>query len=59
MDDPWKGKMLRSQKEIDEQIDLASDGEFDSKYSGMTYEQGVLAAIDWILGKEDEPPMGQ
>ena len=27
-----------------------------SQYPGMTYEQGVLAGIEWVLGHIDEIP---
>ena len=33
--------------------DAEDNGE--SNYPGMTYEQGILAAIDWIQGYEDDP----
>ena len=28
-----------------------------TKFSGMTYEDGVRAAIDWMTGEDDENPM--
>ena len=28
-----------------------------SKYSGMTYEEGLAAAIDWLMGELRENPL--
>lgn len=28
-----------------------------TKYPGMSYEQGIKYAIDWIVGNNDENPM--
>lgn len=48
----------RTQSEIDEQMNLAADGENDgSKYPGMSYEQGVKAALEWVTGITDTKPM--
>lgn len=46
-------------REIDDVIDqcIESEGTGQSKFSGMTYEQGVRAAIDWILGDEEMGPL--
>lgn len=27
-----------------------------SRFSGMSYEQGVVAALEWALGQNDEIP---
>jgi hypothetical protein len=45
--------------EIDEQTVRAMEqtSRGGSKYPGMTYEEGVLAALDWICGFAEEPPM--
>jgi hypothetical protein len=50
---------VRSQEEVNEQIDRASDNinKGISKYPGMTYEEGIRAAIDWMSGESDELPM--
>lgn len=39
----------------DEAMLLAIEGK--SKWPGMSYEQGVEAALDWVLGERDESPM--
>lgn len=50
---------LPTEAEIDEQLDLAADAadEGASKWPGMTYEQGVDAALRWATGQSDEKPM--
>lgn len=40
---------------LDEAQENTSSGK--SKYSGMSYEDGVIAALDWILGRSDVQPM--
>lgn len=30
-----------------------------SDYPGMTYEEGVSAALRWVLGRDEDPPMGE
>lgn len=44
-----------TQDQIDEQINLAY--ETDGKLWGASYEQGVRAAIEWMSGETDEPPI--
>lgn len=49
----------RSDEEIAELLN-ACDKQAEaggSKFRGMTYEDGVRAAIDWLLGDSDENPM--
>ena len=48
-----------SEKEIDEVLNAADEQETKggSQWKGMTYEQGVSAAIRWLLGMSDENPM--
>lgn len=50
---------MRPQAEIDEQLNLALDSEEAgrSRWPGMTYEQGVEAAIRWVTGQVDDKPM--
>lgn len=45
-----------SQTEIDEQIEKAREHKKDP-YLGMTYEQGVMDALEWVSGYVDDPPM--
>ena len=52
-------RIKRTAEEIDEQMNRAWEEEDGgSRYPGMTYEQGIRAAIDWITTDGgDEPPM--
>ncbi len=44
---------MRGKEEIQDQIDATHE----TNYPGMTYAEGVRAALEWILGDADEPPM--
>jgi len=48
-----------SKAEIDEVLNQVTDAEDEgsSKWPGMTYEQGVKAAIEWLIGQTDVAPM--
>lgn len=39
---------------LDEAIERASQ---QTKYPGMTYEEGVLATLDWLFGRNDDSPL--
>lgn len=49
----------RPNSEIDEQMNWAVEAEEagSSAVPGMTYEQGVKAALDWVLGFTNTPPI--
>ena len=48
--------MITDKKIIEAQIDKASD--LDGTYKGMSYEQGIKDALEWILyGEVSEPPL--
>ena len=49
----------RDDQQIDDILNLCSERieQGGSKFTGMTYEQGIDAAIQWILGNEDSNPM--
>lgn len=52
----------RTRDEIDAQIDATGDagiGMGASKWPGMTYEQGVSAALRWVTGDDDTAPMDE
>lgn len=45
--------MITDEKRIYQEIDKATENE--GKYHGMSYEQGVIDALNWILnGEKDE-----
>ncbi len=48
----------RTEEEIDQCLDLISESidEGYSNFPGMTYEEGVKAAILWVTGETDEHP---
>lgn len=49
---------MRSPDEVDEQLNAAADGmDNGSKWPGMSYEQGVDAALRWVTGITDDKPM--
>jgi hypothetical protein len=45
--------------QIDDQLNKAAEAEEtgQSSWPGMTYEQGVDAAIRWMTGESDDLPM--
>lgn len=49
----------RDEGEINTVRDKASEqiGEGGSAYPAMTYEDGILAALDWVLGHQDDAPL--
>lgn len=48
----------RPQEQIDDVVNDAWDSinEGTSRYPGMSYEDGVRAALDWVTGEVDENP---
>jgi hypothetical protein len=51
-------KIVRTNAEVDDLLNRASDAEMDgSRFPGMSYEQGLLYAIRWLIGEEDEDPL--
>jgi len=51
--------MAPTTEEIEEQNDRAqqSISTDASRWPGMTYEEGVAAALAWMTGDSDEPPI--
>lgn len=51
--------MKRTEEEINELLNKCSEAEEEgaSRYPGMTYEEGIHAAIDWMLGYNDDNPL--
>jgi len=49
----------KSKEEIEEEIAQAVDiiNEEGTKYPGMSYEEGVRNALDWVLGVVEEAPI--
>lgn len=40
-----------------DQVDMALETQDSSLWPGMTYEQGVINALEWVLGQREQPPM--
>lgn len=51
--------MARSNREIKNQIKKAEDwiNAGETSIGGLTYEDGVLAALSWVLDEVDEAPI--
>lgn len=50
--------VARTQSQIDEQMGKAAAGwENGSQYPGMSYEEGVMEGIKWVLGETNDVPM--
>ena len=50
---------MPTEKEINDVLDKCADAENEGKtrWRSMTYEQGVRAGIEWVLGNTDENPL--
>ena len=49
---------MRAEDLVAEQIERCYLAEKNgSKYPGMTYEEGIRAALDWVTGFSDDEPM--
>lgn len=50
----------RSESEIDDAVNQAQEGvDQGTKWPGMSYEEGVVAALMWVAGHTDEHPMAE
>ena len=51
--------LKRTEEEIDDVLNRAAEAEDAGKtqWPGMTYEQGVAAALHWAVGNQDNNPM--
>jgi hypothetical protein len=51
--------VVRTSEEVDSVINQAADQIIRgcSKFSGMSYEEGVRTALEWITGDIDDDPM--
>lgn len=53
--------IARSEQEIWDLLNQCSESENEgsSKYPGMSYEQGVKVAIEWITGDIEDHPLNE
>jgi hypothetical protein len=50
-------QIIRTEEEIDRLESWAAEGQDNgTHYSGMSYEDGIRATLDWLLGQRDESP---
>lgn len=52
--------MMRTEREIETELDRVDSEKAaggPSEWPGMSYEQGVDAALRWVLGHSDDAPM--
>lgn len=49
----------RADKELEDMLYKVRDNKraISRNLSGMTYAEGVEAALEWVLGQRDEPPV--
>lgn len=53
-------RIVRSKQEIEEVMDRCFKAESEgSAYPGMTYEQGIMAVIDWLTDPTQDPPFDE
>jgi len=52
-------EIKRSNEEIDDVLNKTSESvdQGTTRWAGMSYEQGVEAAILWVTGQTDDNPM--
>jgi len=52
---------MRTKQEIEDEVDRAYDMISDggSKWPGMSYEDGVIAALLWVLETNGDRPMDE
>lgn len=52
-------RVERKDAEVDDVLNQCAEAECrgQSKFRGMSYEQGVQAGIRWIIGDESEHPL--
>lgn len=49
---------MKTEKQINEMLNTATDAADEPKLHGMTYEEGVRNALEWVLGNMgDESPL--
>jgi len=48
--------MMRTREDIDEQLNTAAYFWEQSRYPGKSYEEGVTAALKWVVGDCPDAP---
>jgi hypothetical protein len=54
-------EVVRTDEEIDDVLNIAVEqaDKGGSAYPGMTFEQGVSEGIRWLVGHNDDAPLGE
>lgn len=53
-------EVVRTVEEIEDLMSTVSDAiDEGGRFEGMTYEEGIQSAIDWMLGNIDTHPMAE
>lgn len=50
-------EIVRSNLEIDALIDKCAQQSGSSRFPGMTYEQGIREALEWVTGETEDYPL--
>jgi hypothetical protein len=53
--------ITKTEDEISAALDKATKSQTKERgrYFGMTYQEGIINALDWILGLVDDPPLDE
>ncbi len=51
------GLEMKTEEQINKVLDRAVEAEYAPKLFGMSYEQGVRNALDWVLENSDDDPV--
>jgi len=50
-------RIPRTAEEIEDQMQWAAEGvDNGTRYGGMSYEDGIMAALQWVTGETDDKP---
>lgn len=50
-------QIVRTQQEIENQLDQARKTQWHSKYPGQSYEDGIVDFAMWLFGDTNDLPM--
>lgn len=52
-------KTVRTKKEVDDLLERCNEAQAEEStaFSGMTYEQGILYGISWLIEEDDADPI--
>ena len=50
-------EVKRTRKEIEEVVEKALEAQTGEKDAYLPYEEGVIQALEWVLGNQEENPL--